>query len=201
MFGIVDSYLLIDGEGLLSRRATPPTSPPLTTQPSGAMPPHTRAPPPPRRPQTPRSYGRDLSRALAAVVGDISERGMLLLIPPVETALRRFPREACGILDELLLRLFAVAAGGGGGETDLVVAHCCACLGRVLLQAPEEFYGLCARAGAALPAGADPLLAFLDAWTDRADCLTNADRRKARDFFGVKEPPNRNAMPGWKRLC
>lgn len=155
----------------LSAASTPNTKRPCLSR---------NTPPPP-----PRSYGKDLSHALASIIGDISERAMLLLIPVPETALCRFPKEATTILDELLLRLFAEAVGGR--ESDLVVAHCCACLGRALLQAPEEFYALVLRGAAAgaVPGGADPLLAFLDAWTDRADCLTNADRRKARAARGI----------------
>jgi hypothetical protein len=122
------------------------------------------------------AHGAALAERLAAAVGAVNERGMLLLLPVADAALRAFPAAAPALLEQLLLRL--LAASLSGAESDQVVAHACALLGRVLLQNTPAFLALMAAGSAAGLGRGDALLAFLDAWTERVDSYVAASKRK-----------------------
>ena len=130
--------------------------------------------------------GEGISERLAAAVGQVNERAMLLLLPVGDAVLRAFPQQAPQLLDALLVRLVGVCCGGGGGggsgaeppESDRVVAAASALLGRVLLQNSQAFMALMQRASGAGLGRGDALLAFLDGWVERAHAQAQPSKRR-----------------------
>ncbi|KAG2446835.1 hypothetical protein HYH02_008395 [Chlamydomonas schloesseri] len=91
-----------------------------------------------------------------AVVGNVSERGMLLVFPALEQMLQAAPQAAAAGLQPVLLRLLGLLFGGK--ESGLVVTNALPVLGRLLLAAPQQLVALCG-AAAADPAVAAALAA------------------------------------------
>ncbi|PNW86254.1 hypothetical protein CHLRE_02g078885v5 [Chlamydomonas reinhardtii] len=95
--------------------------------------------------------GGHVINVFMAVVGHVSERGMLLVFPVLEHMLQAAPQAAAAALQPVLLRLLGLLFGGK--ESGLVVANALPVLGRLLLAAPQQLVALCGAAAA------DPVVA------------------------------------------
>ncbi|GIM07008.1 hypothetical protein Vretimale_11220 [Volvox reticuliferus] len=95
------------------------------------------------------AVGQHVLAVLLAVIGNVSERGMLLIFPVLELMLQAAPEAAAAALQPVLVRLVGLLLGGK--ESNLVVTNALPVLGRLLLAAPQQFIALC---GAAAAAGA-----------------------------------------------
>ncbi|KAG2435382.1 hypothetical protein HXX76_007454 [Chlamydomonas incerta] len=138
--------------------------------------------------------GGHVLNVLMAVVGNVSERGLLLVFPVLEQMLQAAPAAAAAALQPVLLRLLGLLFGGK--ESGLVVANSLPVLGRLLLAAPQQLVALCG-AAAADPAVAAALAArgregapaelapaelvlwrLLELWAEASDGLGQAGARR-----------------------
>jgi hypothetical protein len=62
-------------------------------------------------------WGADLVSALGAYMGNVRERGALLLLPPLDLVLQTFPQEAPQLLQPALLKMLSLMLGGQVGST------------------------------------------------------------------------------------
>ncbi len=131
-------------------------------------------------------HGGDLAQLLAGYVGTVNERGMLLLLPPLDLLLVMFPADAPALLAPALQRLLALLLAGG--EPTAVVANSLGVLARLLLQNPGAFQQLVvATAAASGGGGGGPAVAatpeqvvhaLTEIWVDKFDSITNPLARK-----------------------
>jgi len=130
------------------------------------------------------AVGTRLADRLAAAVGDVTERGLLLLLPVADAAVRSFPGATPRLLDACLAKLVRMCVeqapndNGVGDVSDALLARACCVLGRVLVQNTEAGLDLLARASAAGLGRGDAVLAFMDAWLERQDRLSQPSSRK-----------------------
>ncbi|KAG2485576.1 hypothetical protein HYH03_015738 [Edaphochlamys debaryana] len=140
------------------------------------------------------SMGPHVLGVLGCIVGNVSERGMLLALPALETLLQAAPLPAARALQPVLLRLLGLVLGGK--ESALVVTNSLPVFGRLLLATPERFVALCgaaagdagvaaalgARGREGLPAGLSPgevvLVRLLELWAEQFDTLAQAGARR-----------------------
>lgn len=128
-------------------------------------------------PQFVPAYGAQLASALTALLGNVSERGSLLLLPVMEIAIQVAPEHSPQALEPALQKLLALL--GAGDEPETVVAAALGVLSRLLLHAPGYVPGLFERAAAGGAAGPETLLlGFVDMWMDKFDVLGSAAQRK-----------------------
>lgn len=128
--------------------------------------------------------GPDISSMLAGYIGNVNERGTLLLLPPLDLLLVLFPADAPGLLAPALSRLLALVLSGG--EPPQVVANCLGLLGRLLLQNPGAFQQLLLAAGGspgaagAAPGGSPEAAvgALAELWVDKFDSIAQPLARK-----------------------
>ncbi|KAK9830439.1 hypothetical protein WJX72_011753 [[Myrmecia] bisecta] len=136
--------------------------------------------------------GHQVVRILQALLGNVKEKGTLLLLPVLDTTIQCFPADAPLLLEPALQRLLAGILAGR--ESGLVVASSMSVFARVLLQSPPFFPQFFARAAphislpqaqAQAAAGSQPadpgqrlLLAFVDLWLDRFDAIGAPAGRK-----------------------
>jgi hypothetical protein len=95
-------------------------------------------------------HGPALAAALASYVGAVNERGILLLLPPIDLMLVLFPSDAPPLLAPALSRLLALLLGGG--EPPGVQANVLGVVARLSLQNPAAFRQLLAEAAASAAA-------------------------------------------------
>lgn len=141
-------------------------------------------------------HGAGLVQILCGFIGNVKERGMLALMPTMHLVIQSFPGEGPHLLGPALQRLLADVLSGR--EPGLVVAAALGVFARVLLQNGPAFLALfqaaapyvqppadAAGAGGTVAGGAggaDPaqrlLLALVDLWLDRFDCIGQLGARK-----------------------
>ncbi|EFJ44088.1 hypothetical protein VOLCADRAFT_95713 [Volvox carteri f. nagariensis] len=100
------------------------------------------------------AVGQHVLAVLLAIVGNVSERGMLLILPTLEAMLSSAPQAAATALQPVLTRLVGMMLGGK--ESSLVVSNSWPVLARMILVAPQQFGEVCsavAAAGAAAGGG------------------------------------------------
>ena len=127
--------------------------------------------------------GPALAERLAAAVGDVNERGLLLVLPLADAACRAFPAHAPALLDGLLAKLVRLctesAQSNGVGEvSNTVLAGAASLLGRICVQNTPAFLALMQRASQAGLGRGDAVLAFVDGWVERQDALLQPSKRK-----------------------
>ncbi|GLC33673.1 hypothetical protein PLESTB_000102300 [Pleodorina starrii] len=140
------------------------------------------------------AVGQHVLAVLLAVVGNVSERGMLLIFPTLELMLQASPEAAAAALQPVLARLMALVLGGK--ESSLVVTNALPVLARLLLAAPQQFVALCGAVAAAdaatagggaggregIPAELSPaevvLWRLLVLWCEQFDSIGQAGARR-----------------------
>ncbi|KAL3137934.1 hypothetical protein ABBQ38_005181 [Trebouxia sp. C0009 RCD-2024] len=124
-------------------------------------------------------------RSLEALIGNINERGMLLLFTTLEIILQCFPKEGPVLLQPLLQRLLVLVLSDK--ESGLTVSNAMTVYARALLQTPHWFLHFCEATGPQLPrlgpglsstTGEQLLLGFLDRWLDKFDAIGTPAARK-----------------------
>ncbi|KAL3150483.1 hypothetical protein ABBQ32_000305 [Trebouxia sp. C0010 RCD-2024] len=124
-------------------------------------------------------------RSLEALIGNINERGMLLLFTTLEIILQCFPKEGPVLLQPLLQRLLILVLSDK--ESGLTVSNAMTVYARALLQTPHWFLQFCEATGPQLPrlrpglsstTGEQLLLGFLDRWLDKFDAIGTPAARK-----------------------
>ncbi|KAF6254078.1 hypothetical protein COO60DRAFT_1642619 [Scenedesmus sp. NREL 46B-D3] len=93
------------------------------------------------------AYGQQLLGACTAYVGEVVERGMLLLLPPLDLLLVALPQQAAPLVLPFMQRLLGLLLAGK--ESAVVVANSLALFARLLLQHPAAFEQLLGSAAAA----------------------------------------------------
>ncbi|DBA79077.1 hypothetical protein WJX77_002150 [Trebouxia sp. C0004] len=130
-------------------------------------------------------YGGTVVRSLQALIGNVNERGMLLLFTTLEIILQCFPGEGPSLLQPALQRLLVMVLGDK--ESGLTVSNAVTVYARTLLQMPQWFLQFCDATGPQLAhlgtglssaTGEQLLLAFLDRWLDKLDSIGTPAARK-----------------------
>jgi hypothetical protein len=133
------------------------------------------------------AHGGAVASVFTAFLGNVNERGMLLMFPAMELVLGAVPSVAPSVLQPALTRLLGLLMAGQ--QSEVVAANAMTVLARLLLISPAAFTQLLsdAAAGGVSPPGAPPgaaaspdalLSALLDAWTDGFDALASSRARK-----------------------
>ncbi|WIA20395.1 hypothetical protein OEZ85_004815 [Tetradesmus obliquus] len=137
------------------------------------------------------AYGQQLLGACAAYVGEVVERGMLLLLPPIDLLLVAAPQQAAPLVLPFMQRLLGLRLAGS--ESAVVVANSLALFARLLLQHPAAFEQLLGNAAAAGIRAADPqqqqqqgggsspealLLGLVSVWCEAFDSIAQPLARK-----------------------
>ncbi|WIA40697.1 hypothetical protein OEZ86_004393 [Tetradesmus obliquus] len=137
------------------------------------------------------AYGQQLLGACAAYVGEVVERGMLLLLPPIDLLLVAAPQQAAPLVLPFMQRLLGLLLAGS--ESAVVVANSLALFARLLLQHPAAFEQLLGNAAAAGIRAADPqqqqqqgggsspealLLGLVSVWCETFDSIAQPLARK-----------------------
>ena len=127
--------------------------------------------------------GPALAERLASAVGDVNERGLLLVLPLADAACRAFPAHAPGLLDALLAKLVRLCteneqSNGVGEVSNSVLAGAASLLGRICVQNTPAFLALMQRASQAGLGRGDAVLAFVDGWVERQDSLLQPSKRR-----------------------
>jgi len=137
-------------------------------------------------------YGQEVSSIFLNFLGNVSERGMLLLFPVLDLIVSVAPQAAADVLQPVLHKLLALLLAGQ--ESTLVISNAMVVYARVLLQNPGAFplvfqqaaaqgFSAPRKEGSAPPppglAPPDALLwSFIDLWTDSFDGLASTRYRK-----------------------
>uniref|UniRef100_A0A061R0T2 Importin-11-like isoform x1 n=1 Tax=Tetraselmis sp. GSL018 TaxID=582737 RepID=A0A061R0T2_9CHLO len=131
-------------------------------------------------------HGAPLLAIITDALGAVNERGMLLLLPVVETIIVGFPQEAPLSLERPLAKLLSLLLGGG--ESTAVAAAACGLYARLLLNRPDEWLGYFHRYASQVPLPPDApeapspgerlMLAFLDRWLAQLDTIAQPSARK-----------------------
>lgn len=124
-------------------------------------------------------HGQNLTRMLSGLIGNVKERGMLLIIPVVELVLQVAPQQGPAMLRETLRRLMALTLSGQ--ETPVVEAAAMSVFARLLLQDGSMFMEIFTQSGGLNSSGSDwpeSFMKFLDRWLDRFDIIASDRQRK-----------------------
>jgi len=131
-------------------------------------------------------YGSAVVAILTDTIGAVNERGMLYLLPVLETIITCFPQEAPTYLEGALTKLLALTLGGG--ESTSVVAASTGVFARMLLNNPSDWpsyfqrYAAHMSPPAGTPSAASPgeavMFAFIDTWLGQLDCVAQPAARK-----------------------
>jgi hypothetical protein len=133
------------------------------------------------------AHGPRLLGVLTSLIGNVKDRGMLCLLPVIDTILQAFPEQAPTLLAPALGRLLLDIHTGN--EPALVVAPSLNIFGRLLLLNPSAFSQLFTASAFeislppdAAPSVSDPMhrlvIATLDLWLERFDAISQAAARK-----------------------
>lgn len=129
------------------------------------------------------TYGPQLIAACTAYVGEVVERGLLLMLPPMDILLVAAPQQAAPMIQPFMQRLLGLILSED--ESGIVVADSLALIGRLLLQCPsafEQLVGAAAAAGIGASgggAGPEDLLMFLASlWCEAFDAIAQPLARK-----------------------
>lgn len=129
------------------------------------------------------TYGPQLLAACTAYVGEVVERGLLLMLPPMDLILIAAPQEAAPLMIPFMQRLLGLILSGR--ESGIVVANSLALFGRLLLQnlsAFEQLLGSAVAAGVySTGAASGPeglLIALVGSWCEAFDSIAQPLARK-----------------------
>ena len=134
-------------------------------------------------------HGASLNAVISSLVGAVNERGMMLLIPTLDLALKLYQADATNVLLQPLSRLLGSVLAGR--EETTVVAASFDVFARIVLQGPhaaDAFFAQAADrlradlggdlAGQAGPSGREVMDAFLEQWLESFDAISRKRSRK-----------------------
>ncbi|KAK9787255.1 hypothetical protein WJX73_002919 [Symbiochloris irregularis] len=124
-------------------------------------------------------HGQALATMLAGLIGNVKDRGMLLLIPVMELVLQVAPEQGPMLLRAPLQRLLGDILSGQ--ESPIVEAAAMAVFARLLLHNGNFLLEVFVQAGSLGPSGRqwpESFLQFLDQWLDRFDIIATDGQRK-----------------------
>eukprot|EP00878_Enallax_costatus_P033052 GHUV01036429.1.p1 GENE.GHUV01036429.1~~GHUV01036429.1.p1 ORF type:complete len:379 (+),score=66.51 GHUV01036429.1:725-1861(+) len=129
------------------------------------------------------TYGPQLIAACTAYVGEVVERGLLLMLPPMDILLIAAPQQAAPMIQPFMQRLLGLTLSGR--ESGVAVANSLTLIGRLLLQSPSAFEQLIGTAAAAdigasgAATGPEVLLVSLGSlWCEAFDSIAQPLARK-----------------------
>ncbi|KAJ9531806.1 hypothetical protein QJQ45_021952 [Haematococcus lacustris] len=134
-------------------------------------------------------FHAELNTIFVGSLGNVNERGHLLLLPVMERCLAAAPASAPQALQPALLKLLGMVLKGK--ESRLTVAAACCVLARLLLHSPQTLLDLLAQAAAqGLTVVAKPgwapsltppellLAGLMEEWCDHSDVIAQPRQRK-----------------------
>jgi len=124
------------------------------------------------------AYGNMTAQILRTTLGNVKEKGTLLVIPVLDTLVQCFPHEAPPLLEPVLQKALLLLYAG---ESDLVCAGVAALFARIIVQNAGYFEQFISAAPVreqsdGSPEG--PLYVFLDVFLDKVDSMGTIPKRK-----------------------
>eukprot|EP01113_Clastostelium_recurvatum_P003868 TRINITY_DN11706_c0_g1_i5.p1 TRINITY_DN11706_c0_g1~~TRINITY_DN11706_c0_g1_i5.p1 ORF type:complete len:908 (-),score=233.16 TRINITY_DN11706_c0_g1_i5:29-2398(-) len=123
-------------------------------------------------------HGQAMADTLYRIMGDLSPKGTLMFVKPIETLLQMFPQQGTQLIMQVLLKILAVIMAKT--EQERVTVCYLGVLARVALENAEGFldvFRIAARMQNTPDAFLDLLALFIDIWLEKIDNMTSLQRK------------------------
>lgn len=122
-------------------------------------------------------HGATVQHVLATLLGNVNERGMMVILPTIDLLLRMFPRDVSLFLQDALTKLLGMVLSGT--EEPTVVVASLDVFARVALVGNDHAASFFAHAAAAMGTEAGALVGrLLETWTESFDSIPRRVSRK-----------------------
>lgn len=123
--------------------------------------------------------GPRIANLLATYIGNLNERGMLCVLPVLDTLVQLYPSDGPVFVQEALQRLLLhITSPSSSPPSGIVISHALSIFARVVLSNASVFLQLFQLPSSESGTPTDLFLGLLDVWIDRFDSISSPPSRK-----------------------